>query len=249
MVNSVARAIRVLDYLGKRGRAGLSRIAKDLSIPKSTAFSILGTLERDRLVEKDAPTGTFGLGIRLLELGQEAQHNFGLRRVASPFLQELNREIDETVHLTVLDGDMVLYVECFESTKRLRTYSVIGVRAPLYCTAVGKAILAFLEEGERTRLIGRMSLERFTANTITDRGALLADLAQVRRRGYAVDDVEHEEGVRCAGAPIFDNRGRVCASISVSGPAQRLTARNVGTFARKAVAAARRISDRLGHRP
>jgi IclR family transcriptional regulator, KDG regulon repressor len=249
MVPSVARAIGILDYLAKHGRAGLSRIAKDLSIPKSTAFSILESLEKGQLVEKEPSTLTFCLGIRLLELGQEAQQNFELRRVASPFLREWNREIDETVHLTVLDGEMVLYVECFESSKRLRTYSVIGVRAPLHCTAVGKALLAFLEEEERARLIARMRLERFTANTITDRGSLLADLALVRRRGYAVDDVEHEEGVRCAGAPIFDNRGRVCASISVSGPTQRITARNVGIFARQAMATASKISTRLGYRP
>jgi DNA-binding IclR family transcriptional regulator len=141
MVNSVQRAAAILDLLGREKRLGLSQVAKRLRIPKSTAHSIIETLVREGLVARDAPTGTFGLGIRLLELGQAAQENFELRRVASPRLLALNREVDETVHLTVLDGDVVLYVECFESSKRLRTYSVIGVRAPLHCTAVGKAIL------------------------------------------------------------------------------------------------------------
>ena len=248
MVNSVQRAAAILGLLLKEKRLGLSQVARSLRIPKSTAHSILETLEREGLVARDESTGTFCLGIRLLELGQAAQENFELRRVASPHLLALNRELDETVHLTVLDGDVVLYVECFESSRRLRTYSVIGVRGPLHCTAVGKAILAFLDDDEQIRLVNRIPLERFTSHTITGRTALRAHLKEVRARGWSVDDVEHEEGVRCVGAPVFDHLGRVCASISISGPTQRITTGALPGLAEKARAAALAISRTLGFR-
>jgi len=248
MVNSVKRAAAILSLLGKEGRLSLTQICRTLRIPKSTTFSILETLEAERIVEKDEPTGTFSLGIRLLELGQEAQKNFELRKVASPYLQQLNHALDETVHLTVLDDDEVLYVECFDSSKRLRTYSVIGIRGPLHCTAVGKAILAFLDDDQKIRLVNRLELVKFTPNTITERKALLEDLDLVRRRGYSVDDVEHEEGVRCVGAPVYDNKGRACASISISGPTQRITKERVEELAARAKETARYISERLGYR-
>ncbi len=248
MVNSVARAFAILTLLGKKGRLTLSQLCRDLKIPKSTAFSILETLEKEQAVVREDETGMYSLGIRLLELGQEAQANFELRRVASPVLQQLNREIDETVHLTVLDNDEVLYVDCYESSKRLRTYSVIGVRAPLYCTAVGKAILAFLDDDERMKLLNHMRFERFTPKTITDRKSLLHELEEVRRLGYSIDDIEHEEGVRCVGAPIYNNRGRVCASLSISGPASRITEERIPFFAQKAIETAQEISRRLGFR-
>lgn len=248
MVNSVKRSVAIMELLGREGRMNLTELYKRLKIPKSTAFSILSTLVHERLVEKDETTGYFSLGIRLLELGQEAQENFELRRVASPYLQALNRSLDETVHLTVLENDQVLYVECFESSKRLRTYSVIGVRGPLHCTAVGKAILAFLDDDELMRLAGRIKLEKFTDSTLTTKKALIENLAETRRLGYSVDNVEHEEGVRCVGAPIRDNRGRVCASISISGPTQRITTDKVPELAGQAVATALDISRRLGYR-
>jgi len=248
MVNSVKRAFAILTLLGIKGRMTLSQLCRELKIPKSTAFSILETLEHEQAVAREEETGMYTLGIRLLELGQEAQQNFELRRVASPILQQLNREIDETVHLTVLDNDVVLYVDCYESSKRLRTYSVIGVRAPLYCTAVGKAILAFLDYDEQMRIINRMQFQQFTPNTITDRDALLRNLEEVRQRGYSVDDIEHEEGVRCVGAPIYNNKGRVCASLSISGPASRITTERIEDFGQKAIATAQEISRRLGYR-
>jgi len=248
MVNSVQRAAAILGLLVREKRLGLSQVARSLRIPKSTAHSILETLEREGLVARDESTGKFCLGIRLLELGQAAQENFELRRVASPHLLALNRQLDETVHLTVLDGDVVLYVECFESSRRLRTYSVIGVRGPLHCTAVGKALLAFLDDDEQIRLVNRIPLERFTPHTITRRAALRAHLQAVRARGWSVDDVEHEEGVRCVGAPVFDHLGRVCASISISGPTQRITTGALPGLAEKARATALAISRKLGYR-
>ena len=131
MVNTVSRAAHILDYLADHDDQGVSDIAKVLDMPKSSAHSILATLEYHALIEKDERTGRFHLGLKLIELGYRAQGELGLVRIGRPFLQGLNRDTDETVHLTVLDHQEVLYVDCVESRLRLRTYSVIGVRDPL----------------------------------------------------------------------------------------------------------------------
>jgi DNA-binding IclR family transcriptional regulator len=160
----------------------------------------------------------------------------------------LNAELDETVHLTVLEGNEVLYVDCLESSKRLRTYSVIGVRAPLYCTSVGKAILAFLDNEEQNRILDTITFEKFTENTITDKSFLKDELRTIAQRGYAVDNMEHEEGLRCVGAPIRNHAGKVFAAISVSGPSQRITLGNVSEIGKVVIAQAESISKQLGYR-
>jgi len=248
MVRSVHRAFRILDALGERGAMKMSDISRELRMPKSTLHEIINTLEEIGIVAKDSERVTYSLGIRLFELGQVAQENLEVTRVSRPVIERLNKQFDETVHVTVLEDDEVLYIDCFESTKRLRTYSVIGVRAPLHCTAVGKAILAYLPETEVERIVAERGLPHFTATTITDRARLDEERENTRSRGYSIDDAEHEPGVRCVGAPIFDHRGKVFASISLSGPDQRLTHEMVGELGTTVRQAADEISRRLGYR-
>ena len=152
-VKSVSNAIRILEILGRERLLGVTRISQLLDLPKSSVHDILATLRSEGMVEKDSERNRYSLGLRLFELGNVAKANFEVRRIATPFLRSLNEDLDETVHLTILDGWEVLYIECFESTKRLRTYSVIGVRAPLHCTAVGKAILAFFTNEQVSEMI------------------------------------------------------------------------------------------------
>jgi DNA-binding IclR family transcriptional regulator len=248
IVKPVHNAFRILEILGQEQGIGVTRISKLLELPKSSVHDILATLQGDGLVEKDGERNFYSLGLKLFELGNMARANLELRRIATPFLRSLNEELDETVHLTILDGWEVLYVECFESLKQLRTYSVIGVRAPLHCTAVGKAILAFFTEEQVDRMTKAMGLARFTKNTITDRKTLDRELAATRRRGYSVDDAEHEEGVRCIGAPIYNHESRVVASISVSGPSQRMTPERDEAVGMLLVSKTAEISRRVGHR-
>ncbi|MGQ9630529.1 MAG: IclR family transcriptional regulator [bacterium] len=247
LVKSVWRAVKILESFdrGERGM-GVTELSRRLGFPKSSVHDILSTLEAEGIVERDPDSQRYRLGLKLFELGNMARSNLELRKVAVPFLKELNSRLDETVHLTVLDEGEVLYIECFESTKRLRTYSVIGVRAPLHCTAVGKAILAFLPEDEADEIIRRRGLERFTENTITDPQRLKEELARIRSLGYSVDNMEHEEGVKCVGAPIRNNEGKVFASISVSGPSQRITPERIPEIAELVVTTAKEISRRIG---
>lgn len=247
MVNSVFRAITLLEYLGRNRGKTVTEICKALGYPKSTTHEILATLEHENLISKDLHN-RYHLGLKLFELGSMAQTDLEIRRVAAPFLKQLNAELDETVHLTVLENNEVLYVECFESSKRLRTYSVLGVHAPLYCTSVGKAILAFLPAEEQQAILDTTSFEKFTENTITDKAYLLDELRTIAQRGYAVDNMEHEEGLRCVGAPIRNHAGRVFAAISVSGPSQRITLGNISEIGKVVMAQAENISKQLGYR-
>jgi len=246
IVKSVQRAVRILESFNPDVRElGITELSKKLKIPKSTVYNILNTLALEGIVEKNRENQRYRLGLTLFELGNIARANFELRSVATSYLKELNRQLDETVHLTILDKGEVLYIECFESTKRLRTYSVIGIRAPLHCTAVGKAILAFLPEDEVDKIILTKGLEKFTENTITDPQELKEQLREIRFRGYSTDNMEHEEGVRCVGAPIHNQEGKVFASISVSGPSQRLTLERIPAISELVMATANEISRRI----
>jgi IclR family KDG regulon transcriptional repressor len=249
MVKSVSRTVKILDLLSREGAKNITEISRSLSFPKSSVHEIIATLLAEKIIGRDSDPGRYTLGLKLFEWGKQAQAGLEIRKVAVPSLRALHRELDETVYLTVPDGREVLYIECFESTKRLRTYSVIGIRAPLHCTSVGKAVMAWLDEAEVEAVIQSMGLPRFTANTITDRRELRRELAQVREKGYATDIMEHEEGVCCVGAPIRDHTGKVIASISVSGPSQRLTAAEIENTAQLIKEKAAEISRRLGYTP
>jgi DNA-binding IclR family transcriptional regulator len=248
VVKPVHNAIRILEILGREEGMGVTTISKRLELPKSSVHDILTTLYNNGLVEKDCDRNHYSLGLKLFELGNMARANLELRRIATPFLRSLNEDLDETVHLTILDGWEVLYIECFESAKQLRTYSVIGVRAPLHCTAVGKAILAYFTDKQVSQMIKAMGLPRFTENTIIDRSGLDKELTEIRRQGYAVDNAEHEEGVRCVGAPIHNHESQVVASISVSGPTQRMTPERVEEVGALLIGKTVEISRRLGYK-
>jgi DNA-binding IclR family transcriptional regulator len=249
MVNMVKKAVSILNVLEEGKDLSLTELTQRLKFPKSSVHSLLETLKMEKFVEKDLITGKFHLGIKLIELGYRAQLELDICKISIPFLHGLNMEFDETVHLTVLDNDEALYVACIESRRRLRTYSVLGYRAPLYCTAVGKAILAFQPEEEIQRIIREKPLRKFTPNTIDTEERLFEDLSRIRKRGYATDDMEHEEHLRCIGVPIRDAHGHVCASLSLSGPAERNTHDRLKAIVPSLIDKGLEISKRLGYRP
>ena len=248
MVNTVLKAVRILETLGRGKPLGITEISKELKIPKSSAHSILQTLESEGFVEKNIDTFKYNLGTSLIELGYSAQNELAICRISKPYLNGINQETDETVHLTLLDNDEVLYVDCVESKRRLRTYSVIGIKAPLYCTAVGKAIMAGLTDSHTKKIIATKGLQRLTDLTITDENALLQDLADTRSRGYSIDNMEHEEHLICVGAPIKNAAGETFASLSVSGPSNRMSEERVVQIGTLVKNATMEISRKLGFR-
>ena len=163
-----------------------------------------------------------------------------------PFLEQLSSETSETVHLAVLDGESVVYVDKIDSPHLLRMYSHVGRRAPAYCTGLGKALLSSLTEPELRRIYPQKKLHRFTPNTITEPGRLEAELAEIRQRGVAVDNEEHEVGIVCFAAPVRERSGRVLAAISVSIPKLRFAAADRQRYVHPASLAAQSASERLG---
>ena len=248
MVNSVLKAVRILKILGTGKTLGITELSKELEIPKSSAHNILQTLESEGFVEKSGDTFKYNLGTSLIELGYRAQNDLAICRIAGPYLNGLNRETDETVHLTVLDNDEVLYVGCVESIKTVRAHAIIGLKAPLYCTSVGKAILAYLSEDHIDRIIQEKGLEKKTEKTITDKDKLITDLGKTRERGYSIDNMEIEDHLTCLGAPIMNGRGEVFASISISGPTGRLPLEMVNKYGPLVKNVADQISRKLGFR-
>lgn len=237
----VSRALDVLEALADgNGSLGPTELARRIGSTPSAAFRILKTLEDRGYVSRDAVTGHYRLGARLAYLGERATGARDLREVARPVLEELHRRFGETVNLGVLADEHVVYLDIIESVHGLRMAARVGTRDLPHSTSLGKAILAHLPDAELERYLQR-PLERRTPNTITDPGALRAELERVRSAGVAEDHEENEEGALCFGAPVFGHDGRVVAAISVSGPAIRLS----GTRAEEVKVAIRDAAERL----
>jgi IclR family transcriptional regulator, KDG regulon repressor len=226
---------------------GVTELSRELGVAKSTTHRLLSTLFSQGYVQKSRQLDTYALGLKLVEMGQHVVHNLDIRTVAAEPLHQLMRQTGETTHLVMLDNDEVVYVDKIESPATIRMYSKIGKRAPLHCTGVGKALLAFLAVSERDEIIGRIPFKPYTQYTITNTDRFVRHLEEIRQQGYAVDDEEHEEGIRCVAAPVFDHEGGVAGGISVSGPTLRVTEDKLDDFAHKVLACAKEISRRLGY--
>lgn len=194
----------------------LNEISGSLNLHKSTVSRVLATLEKNGLVKKDKETKRFRLGLKILDLAYCLQEKLDIRNTAHPYLVELGKLTRETVHLAVLDGEEVVYLDKIESSHAIRMYSRIGKRASSYCTGVGKAILAYLPEKELDSIIERMEFHKFTDKTIIEPNELKEHLELVRKQGYSTDKGEHEFDIFCISAPIFDFNQDVVASVSVS---------------------------------
>lgn len=248
-VQVLDRALGILDVLSSESQElGPAELSEHLDLHKSTVHRLLMVLERHRLIERSVPSGKYRLGLRLFELGTKAVARLDLRERARPYLERLVSETGETAHLCIPDGNQMLSIANVESPRTLRTPSTVGRRTPLHCTAVGKALLAFLPEGEADELIGKCELSTFTRRTLATPGQLKAELRRIRARGYAMDNEEIEEGLRCIGAPVLDYSGRVVAAMSIAGPAFRLTDKRIPAVARSVIRAAGELSTELGYK-
>jgi DNA-binding IclR family transcriptional regulator len=245
-IRSVSKAMQVLCLLEDAGELGVTEISRRLNVHKSTVSRLLATLERHGAVSRNAHTDKFGLGPRLISLAGAALHRIDLRTSAREHLARLAAETRETVNLAILDGDQVVNIEKVPSAHSITDIGWIGRRTPLHCTATGKALIAHRSGAELRRLLGARP-RRFTSRTICDWPALDAELAQVRRTGYAVGHEELEPGLVAIAAPIYGLGGRVEGAVSVSGPAFRMPEAAIADYAPHVVGAAAAISRGLGH--
>ncbi len=221
MIQSVARAVDILRCFEEAETLGISEIATKMQLNKSTTFGLVTTLAATGLLEQEAETSRYRLGLELFRLGNRVSP--GLRRLVSQELDGLLAVVEETVNYVQPEGGNVVYLVKKESPHSMRICTQIGQRLPMYCTAVGKAILAFTPEPEGSRITGGFDYKAFTKNTVSSESALLQDLAQIGRDGYAVEREELEYGLVCVAAPILDITGRAVAAVSCSGPVGRMT--------------------------
>lgn len=246
-VQSVLRALRLIDTLGEsRGEVGLADLSGRVKLHVSTVHRLLTTLVQHGYCRQNPETGRYALGAKLFHLAESYLGQMDLRQVARPHLERLCRETGETANLVVLDGREALYLDKAESPQNLRIFSRIGHRAPLYCTAVGKVLLAARTPPEASDLLGPGPLEPMTRRTITALPQLQQELAKVRAQGYALDLEECEEGARCVAAPIRVAAGEVVAAVGVSGPSIRMRPKRVRELTPLLVRTAAMISQQLG---
>jgi len=244
-VRALVRGLDVLDALASRGQATLSEVSRDTKLAPSTAYRILETLRSRGYSAFNPSTGLYRLGIRAFETGYAFVSHTHLRDAANPEMLELADAMGETLNLAVLDGREVVYVHQVEGAGMMRLFTKIGGRAPVHCTGVGKCLLAWMEESEAVTHLPEDPFEKFTDNTIENRADYLQELAKVRKQGHAYDNEEREEGVVCVTVPIWDERKRVVAAMSVSGPVPRMKKRGLTDLAKQLKAASTRITQSL----
>jgi DNA-binding IclR family transcriptional regulator len=246
-VRSVDRAAALLLALGEcQGAAGVTELARRLGLHKSTASRLLATLEKRGLVEQDEETGKYRLGLIVIRLAERAERTLDLRGLAMPELQRLARLTRETTGLGILDGaDRVLTVAQADGPNLIAVGDWTDRSTPLHCVASGKVLLATVAEREVGRIV-RTGLVAYTDRTITELEPLLAELARIRRRGYAVALGEFERGLNAVAAPVHDARGQVIAAVDIWGPEFRLTSKRMPELALQVREAAAAISLRLG---
>ncbi len=249
MINSVLKAISIMNLFSPdEPRLTLAEISRRLAIPKSTAHNLLNTLLSAGFIEK-TDDDAYALGTHLITLTQSVRVNVELRDRAAPLLRQLADSCDESAYLTYRDGDYALYIYAVESSRRLMARTAVGDRVPLHCTSVGKAILAHLPLQEIHSIVQRVGLPAFTPHTITDPEALYADLATVRKQGFAVDRAEHEPGTYCLGAPVRDAHGHVIGSCSISGTDPGIIHERMPELSQQVMYVAQEISRRMGYVP
>jgi DNA-binding IclR family transcriptional regulator len=247
-VQVLERAVDILQVLADDSRElTAGEVAGKLDLHKSTIHRLLTVLEHHGLIRRNGETGRYSLGLRLFDFGTRAVRGLRLRDQAQPHLDQLARETGETAHICVFDRTEMVSIAYAEGPRSLRMPATVGRRTPVYCSAVGKAMLAFLSEPIIDDVVDG-PLRSHTEKTLVTREALLADLRQVRSRGYAVDNEEIEKGLRCVGAPVWNYTGDVVAAISIAGPAFRITKSRVPAIARAVLATTRGLSTELGYR-
>ncbi len=243
-VRTLERGLNVLRTLGEQRGATLSEVARAAGLSASTTYRLLQTLRQQGFAHESG--GLWQVGVQTYVTGRAYLESGGVVAAARSEMEALVSELGETVNLAVLQAPDVMYVHQVEGLGMLRMFTQIGARSPLYCTGAGKALLAWRSEDEIGPLVGSGPYAPYTAHTLTTLERYLRDLNQVRELGYALDNQEREEGVRCLAVPVRGAGGSVEAAISLSAPASRLSDERVRELAPRLLSAANAVSRRLG---
>ena len=246
LVQSVDRAVAVLELLASRGECGITEIAGELGVHKSTASRLVSVLESRGLVEQLGQRGKYVIGFGMVRLAGSAIARMDLASVGQAVCQSLADRLGETVNIAILDGDVAINITQARGAAAITAQNWIGQRTPLHATSSGKVLLAHLAEQRRTEILAA-PLAAYTRNTITDPAELAAALATVPANGYAATFEELELGLHAVAVPVFGPGGTPRAAISLSGPAFRVPRRKVPEIARELTAAAADLAGLLGY--
>lgn len=249
-VHSVEKALIILETLSRVEEMGISELSRELGLGKATIYRIITTLRIHGYVEQTA-SEKYKLNFKLFEIGNRVVNQIGIRKTARPFLEHLALATRETVNLAVLDYYSVIYIDRIESREPLRIGLDVGTRFPAFCTALGLAILAYLNPVEVDNLLAQTVQAglfiKHTENTVIDLRTVKEQLVTIRQQGYSLDNEYYLSGIRGVAAPLFNHSGKIKAAISVAGPAVRMTDEVVAAFIPQVKAVAKDISLRFGY--
>lgn len=244
-VKSLQKAIEILNCFTEKQTLGITELASMLNLNKSNVHSILSTFKSMDYVEQDSESGRYRLGTGIFSLCRALGDSFSITQVAKPYLQELSNQTNERVYLGIPKDDEVIYLDAMypaEAINLMRT--IMGENAKMYCTGIGKAMMAYYPK-ELIEEFASRKLYAYTEKTITEKEKLLSELELTRQRGYAVDDMEHEYGIRCVAMPVHNRQGKVEAAVSISGPSPRFEKERVQELAALLGKTVQRIEKRL----
>ncbi|PKM66530.1 MAG: IclR family transcriptional regulator [Firmicutes bacterium HGW-Firmicutes-2] len=249
-VQSVDRSLIILEELARhKDGCGVTTLANVLGLHKSTTHRLLMSLFNRGYVKQDLETNNYCLGTKILFLAGALLESMDLRSIARPYIQELANQTQEIVHLAVLEGEESVYIDKVESKRAntIRIYSQIGKRVPLHCTGVGKVLLCDMDFDKVKKLVKEEDMTYYTPNTITNHRDFEIELKKIKEQGYGFDEIEHEEGIRCIAAPVYDRHDKVIASISIAGPTLYITKERFPELIEKITNTAKMISYQLGN--
>jgi DNA-binding IclR family transcriptional regulator len=245
-VRAVERALDILLCFTREDAArSLTQIAESVHMSKTTVHRLLATLENKRFITRDKTTGLYRLGFRFIEMASLVLQDVELHRWAQPYLKRLSAEYGETVDLSILDGAHVIYLEVIESPQRVKLAAAVGQRLPAFCTASGKALLAYMPKDQVRKVLSE-NLTEYTRRTPVSVPDILLELQATAERGYAISEQEYEEDINAVAAPIFDADSHPIASIAIVGPSFRLTRDRLPALGESIRALTQVISNEVG---
>ncbi|HKZ17750.1 MAG TPA: IclR family transcriptional regulator [Geobacteraceae bacterium] len=249
LIQSVSHALDLLEqFHGEVDELGVTELSKRLKLHKNNVFRLLATLESRGYIDQNKATENYRLGLKTLELGQTFVKQMGLLRQSRPVLEWLVRQCNETSYIAILKDFDIIYLDAVETDLTVRVVTRVGSRLPAYCSAAGKAQLAYLSEEELESYFAGKEIRRFTQNTVIDVGELKRELKKVTELGYSIDNEELDTGVRCVAAPVRDYTRRIVGAVSISGPSMRLSLDRIEKeLVPLAKEAAEQISIKLGY--
>lgn len=247
-VQSINRAFQILEALMDHQKGlRIAELVEILHLNKSTIHRILQTLDARGYIDKDERTKSYRLGMKVMALSSHYLNGLELKTVALPFLERLQQQTKVFVHLGILDGNEIVYLEKIGPYTHFSMYSQIGKRAPLYSTALGKAVFSNLDKGHRAEILKKITYEPITEHTVRNEVEFLEEIAITKQRGYAIDEQENELEMRCVAVPIFDFTGRVIAAVSASGYVNSFPQEKILQFGNYVTECAKSISMQMGY--